>query len=149
MIILHISSYSSYILHNSIIFLHSCSFLSPPAHIWESSSFIFLHTSFIPISPPMYYGLWDLEKFRVFELGRILSSSICLYRDLEESKNPSYLIYGHETCFSFPGEGESFIKSHRRPKQINNSLKTLVDPMHGQLPQNCPRELRLLFTAPQ
>ena len=41
-------------------------------------------TSKIPISPPIYYGLWDLEKFRVFDLGRILSSSICLYRDLEK-----------------------------------------------------------------
>jgi len=36
-------SYSSYILHNSFIFLHICSFLSPRVHIWESSSFIFLH----------------------------------------------------------------------------------------------------------
>jgi len=56
----------------------------------------------------MYYGLWNLEKFRVFELRRIFSSSMSLYRDLKELKSPSYLIYGHETCFSFPGEEERF-----------------------------------------
>ena len=95
-------SYSSYILHNSFIFLHIFFIFL------HNYFFIFLHTSFIPIFPPMNYGFWDLEKFRVFELGRISSSSICLYRDLEEFKNPSYLIYGHETCFSFLGEWESF-----------------------------------------
>ena len=58
----------------------------------------------MPVSPPIY---------QVFELGRIFSSFICLYRDLEELKNPSYLIYGHEICFSFPGEGESFNKTSK------------------------------------
>ena len=79
------------------------------AHIWESSSFIFLHIFFIflhnffiflhtsSISPSMYCGLWDLEKFRVFEFRRILSSSICLCRDLEEFRTLLLYIIGSGT----------------------------------------------------
>ena len=75
-----------------------------PSRPWDlekflsSYSFIFLHTFFIIPSyffifsshffifpPPIYYGLWDLEKI------------------------PSYLIYSHETCFYCPDLDGNFL----------------------------------------
>ena len=64
--------------------------------IFLQISFIFLGIRKIPISPPLYRP-WDLETFR----------SLLLYNyglpHLE--KNPSYLIYWHETCFYCRGLG--------------------------------------------
>ena len=68
-------------------------------------------TSKIPNSPPIYYRLWELEKFRVFELGRILSSSIWLYWDLEKSIKKSELFHLWTwNKFFFPRWGGEFLE---------------------------------------